>query len=466
MKMTKVLISIITCLTILGCEDTIYQQADPRLFNDAFHGNIIGKVQQKSSGAIVRVSQIDVVAKTNISPIDGAFRIENIPIGNYDLEIEADNYRIYRHYNVKVEGAGTTYLGEIDLSRIPDIVESHYPENMGEIVYNNSFQRLTVSLLFTQPMDRESVEEAFSTDPPTEGIFYWGIFSESPTYIYFTDDRAVEYFSGGFIPDATISTYSRITSVSYRIAQKDSYVDTTYTVHLSTAAKDTAGNHLRFPLSFSFSTIQSSSTIYGIQTYPYNGDIDVELINNNGITLQFPRNMDPVSTEAAITLNPNVEHVFIWPDWNNLIIYTGGIFLAETEYRVSIDGSAKDTDGIELQKPFTFSFQTSPVKVTNTSPRNGQLFVEYNDLYITMYFNTYISKASVEKAFSISPAVGGSFKWGTRYSDNDKTVVSFYPSVNLARNTKYQVTLSTAVADLLGAHIKEPHQFAFITRPE
>jgi hypothetical protein len=83
-----------------------------------------------------------------------------------------------------------------------------------------------------------------------------------------------------------------------------------------------------------------------------------------------------------------------------------------------------------------------------------------------MYFNTYISKNAVQQAFSISPPVSGSFKWGTRYSDTDKTIVSFHPSGNLAKNTKYTVTLNTAAADLLGAHIKVPYSFAFITRPE
>jgi len=278
-------------ITILltACEKVIYEQ-DPRLFNDAFHGNIVGKILQKDSNARVIINQEVAKDSTDVNPVDGTFRFENIEIGNYDLMIRAENFRIYHYKNVKVEGAGTSYLGEIDLSKIPDLVANYYPEDQAEIVYNNNFSGLTISMSFTQPMDRESVEGAFSTDPPTEGIFYWGQYTTAPSWYYFGWDEKDS--NGGFDPGATITTYSRISSFVYRVAQKDCFVDTVYNVQLSTAAKDTAGNYLRFPLGFSFSTIQSSSTLNGIQTNPYHGDKNVDLISYNGIQITFPRNMN------------------------------------------------------------------------------------------------------------------------------------------------------------------------------
>jgi hypothetical protein len=253
------------------------------------------------------------------------------------------------------------------------------------------------------------------------------------------------------------------------MAQKDSHVDTTYQVTLSTAAKDTAGNQLRFPLEFSFSTIQSSSTLNGIQTSPYHGDVDVKLINHNGIQLTFPRNMDQSSTEAAISIEPAGDVIFIWPAYNSLTIYTGGIFLAETTYNIVVDETAKDLDGNLMEHPFSFSFTTAPVRVRSTYPRNGQLFVDPDDA-ITMYFNTYILKSSVESvesAFQITPEIPGTFKWGTRsYNSDDKTAITFIPSTNFKINTKYTVTIGTEAKDMFGSHIKQPYTFAFITRPE
>jgi hypothetical protein len=464
MKTYIFLLSFLIIHFFTGCEEkVIHYEGDPRLYNDAFHGHIVGKVLQHESRARVIINQEVPVDSTDINPEDGTFRIENIEIGNYDLEIKAENYRTYSHANVKVEGAGTTYIGEIDLSTVPDLVSYYYPEDLAEIVYNNRFARLSISVTFTRPMDRESVEAAFSTEPESEGMFFWGQFTTEPRWYYFVEDRN-SY--AGFDPEATITTYSKISSFTYSMAQKDSYVDTTYHVTLSTAAQDTAGNTLRFPLEFSFSTIQSSSTLNGIQTNPYHGDVDVDLINHNGIQMIFPRNMDQPSTERAISIEPEGEVIFIWPDYNELTIYTGGVFRAETVYEIEVDETAKDLDGNLMQHPFSFSFTTAPVGIRSSYPRNGELFVDL-DQAITMYFNTYILKSSVENAFQIIPYIPGTFKWGTRSSNSDdKSVITFIPSREFTINTKYTVILAQGVRDMFGTYMKDPYSFAFITRPE
>lgn len=441
-----------------ACEEkTYYVDSDPRWFNDAMHGSIVGKVLQIDSKAKVIVSQVQGVDSTVINPNDGSFQLINLPIGNYDLSVKADNYRIYKLCNVMVQGAGNTYVGEIDLSTIPDLVSSHYPENKAEIVYNNRYSRLTVSIIFTQPMDRESVETAFSTTPATEGIFHWGQYSTEPSRVYYTDMEA----NWGYDVGATITTYSNITAFSYQVAQKDSYVDTTYLVSLSTEAKDTAGNHLRFPLEFSFSTIQSSSTQNGILSYPSHGDVEVDLLISQGIQVTFPRNMDPVSTENAVSFSPGSDIIFIWPAYNQLTIYTGGVLHADTEYNITIGSQAKDKDGIELGNPFHFSFETSSVRITGTSPRNGEVFVsQYDPIYL--YFNTYMQKSTVQSAFSISPHISGSLDW----YNNSKTAMVFNPGQSFQKNTKYTVTIGTGAKDLYGSALKEPYSFSFIVRPE
>jgi len=446
----------------MGCEEKIYIDNNLDLNNDAFHGNIVGTVVQNFSEAMVSASQETPIDSISIKSSDGSFRIEDLPIGNYDLTIRANNYRIYTLNNVMVQGGGTTYVGELDLSKVPDLVATHYPEDLAEIVYNNRFSRLSISMTFTRPMDRESVEAAFSTDPPTEGIFFWGTYTTAPSWLYYESDYAR---LAGFDPGATITTYSKITSLTYQVAQKDSYTDTTYFVTLETSAHDTAGNQLRFPLEFSFSTIQSSSTINGIQTRPYHGDEDVDLISYYGIQITFPRNMDQTSTEAALTMTPDMDRIYLWPKRNQLTIYNGGPFLADTTYLIEIDSTAEDLDGIELGYPFSFSFSTASVSVRDTRPNNAELFVEF-DPYITLWFNTYMVKSTVESAFNITPNISGSFSWGTGHSDNDKTAITFKPSRLLSPNTKYTVTLGTEAEDLFGSKLKEAYEFSFVTRPE
>ena len=459
MRNFALLLLLISIFIITSCEKQVYYNYDPRFFNDAMHGSIIGKVIQTSSKAIVIVSQVFPVDSAEIDPADGSFAIENLPIGNYDITIKADNYRIYKHCNVMIQGAGITYIGEVDLSTIPDLVSSHYPEDKDEIAFNNMFSSLTISITFTQPMDRESVEEAFSTVPETEGIFYWGQYSSAPSWRYF--ENSSDYYSGGFDPGATITTYSRITSFSYKVAQKDSYTDTTYHVKLSTQAKDTAGNFLRFPLEYSFSTVQSSSTLNGILTSPSHGDIYVDLIANSGINVIFPRNMDHSSTETATSIIPDTDVIYIWPERNQLTIYTGGAFRAETTYVVTIGSEAMDLDGTSLGDDFSFSFSTASVGLNSTYPNNGELFVSLTS-GLRLTFNTYMVKSSVKDAFSITPSISGSLGW---YYDS-KTIMEFTPYGSFKPNTKYTVTIGTDARDIFGSHMKEPYEFSFITRPE
>lgn len=462
--MKYLVLTFLITLMLFGCGDKIYNtyETDPRFFNDAFHGNITGKIIQKNSNATVIASQVNEIASDQIDPSDGSFILNDLEIGNYDLTIQADNFRTYIYQNVMVNGGGTTYLGEIDLSTVPDLVASHYPEDLAEIVYDNRSSRLSIAMTFTRPMDRESVEEAFSTNPSTDGIFYWGTYSEAPSNIYYLTEKTLSAFE----PEATITTYSKVSSFTYRVAQKDSYVDTTYHVTLATSAMDTAGNHLRFPLEYSFSTVQSSSTQNSILTDPYHGDVDVNLLYLDGIRITFPRNMDFASTEAAITMFPNVDRIYIWPGYNQLTIYTGGPFIADTDYKITIGSSAKDRDGIELGEPFTFEFNTASVAVSSTRPRNGQLFVDYAYEPITMYFNTYMLRSTVQEAFKISPAISGTFKYGTEYSDNDKTAITFMPAAAYQKNTKYTVTISTAAKDLHNTPLGQSYEFSFITMPE
>ena len=83
-----------------------------------------------------------------------------------------------------------------------------------------------------------------------------------------------------------------------------------------------------------------------------------------------------------------------------------------------------------------------------------------------MYFNTFPLKSSVDAAFSIVPAVSGTMKWGTRWSDDHKDALTFWPSSNLRVNTKYTVTIDTRAKDLHGTRMKEPYTFTFVTLPE
>jgi len=442
-------------------EKIIYPEGDPNST-----GSIVGLVKQANSNARVIVRQATPIDSTVINPSDGTFRIDNLPVGNYDLYVKAENYRTHWLRNVMVNAAGITYIGEISLSQTPDLVESFYPEDKSEIVFDRRWSQLSIAINFTEAMDRESVEQAFSTNPPSEGVFYWGTFTEAVTPIYYWDERNYLVYDRGPSQGGTITTFSQVKAFTYRMARKDCYSDTTYTISLSTVAKDTAGNHLTFPLQFSFSTVQSALSLNAIMTEPQHGDIFVHPIQSASIYLTFPRRMDASSVENAFTLTPASDVIFVWPEANKLRVYTGGPLMCEADYLIRISGNALDLDGVALGEPFEFSFSTAPIEIESTSPQKGEIFVS-RKARIVLDFNTYMILSSVQAATQISPGIGGSFIRGYEYGDgNPKDVITFIPAGNFLANTKYTVTLGTGAYDLHGTNLKQDYSFQFVTEPE
>ena len=456
----------ISFLFISACTKTekiIYPEGEP----GATTGSIVGLVSPASSGARIFVRQATPIDSTVIDPANGSFRIDNLPVGNYDLVIQADEYRTFRNQNVVISAGGVTYIGEIKLSQVPDLVETFYPEDMAEIVFDRRWSQLVIALQFNESMDRESVEQAFSIDPPAEGVFYWGTYIVEPTPRYFWDEKAAiaDGASGGNL-GGEITTYSKVKAFTFRMARKDGYSDTTYTITLSTAAKDTAGNPLRFPLQFRFSTVQSASTQNAILTVPEHGDIYVDPLDNASIYMTFPRRMNQSSVENALTISPQTDAIFVWPDANQLKIYTGGPLQCETLYSINLAATALDLDGIELGEPFAFSFETAPVEIENTSPQNGEIFVSRNTR-MSFRFNTYMIKSAVQAAVNFDPGINGTFIRGYENGNgNPKDVITFLPSSNMAANAKYTVTIGTGAHDLHGTGLREPYVFSFITEPE
>ncbi|MDP1676037.1 MAG: Ig-like domain-containing protein [Bacteroidota bacterium] len=454
----------LTTLFLFGCKETIIEERIPKEYtNDLLHADLLGVVFPVTSKAKVYISQITVIDSQEINSTDGSFTFRDLRSGNYDVTIRTDNYRTYKKTNLQLNGGNIVYLGEITLSTIPDEIERHYPADQDEIVYDWRYGRITVSILFNQPMNRESVEKSFSTVPASEGTFMWGYYTTSPygglyNYPSYYGDKS------GFELGATITTFSKIKSMTYTFSQKDSYVDSTYLVTISTGAKDSSGKAIRFPLKFKFKTVQSYTTQTGIQTYPVHGDVDVSPLSYRGISMTFPRRMDKQSTETAISVVPNINKVFLWGEENYISLYTGGPFLSDTLITVTVDSTAKDKDGVKLGHRFTFSFRTAPVKLQYSYPNNGEIYVATTQT-IQMYFNTYVDLTSMNTGFSISPALSGTLKYYTNGSYDSPSQIIFTPSGAMQPNTKYTVTLSDAVKDIYGIKMKTPQSFSFVTRP-
>jgi len=470
---------------------------------------IAGKVLPLSIPARIVLEQGRPVDSVASDPADGYFKLDNLDPGTYRLRIIAAGYDTFSAF-ITVQPDFSYEFGNILLAEksenFDDTIPStydHYPADNAEIIYlppdkySQGSGRIYVSISFDRPMDRASVERALSISPPvTGGYFEWfqntrKFTYQEPSATYQWDGRALYDSATGLganaamdlvlespsTPSAAISTYSVAKSFTFYFPRASCFTDTTYTIRISRDAMDTAGTPLDTALEFSFKTIQSAISYQGIQMVPHDGDDWVPLISS-GINLTFPRRMDEASTKASIHIIPAGNPILLWTDYNHLTIYTGGTFIPDTTYVITIDASAEDLDGVPLGEADTLRFRTAPIRVSQSDPMRGKIgFPAGNSLSIT--FNTFMDRISVGSHSRLMSDAGDT-AWGSwtyassaYYNSSRGTYdttyyldqIRFTPASSLKRNVLYTLTIGDGARDLNGYPMKGSYEIPFVTAP-
>lgn len=386
-------------------------------------GSLAGVVEPAESGARVSAWQGKEVSFTHIDST-GYFIITDLPVGTYTIKVEAEGYTTYESKFYTVYKGGVTTMGTIILKPFPDMIRSIYPKDKA----TNVPPYKSIWIYFNDNMNKESVIDAFSISPATEGTFTWRDY----TGYYWRDLE--------FKP-----THNLLPFVSY-------------TITMDTLAQDTAGNHLTTPFSFSF-------TVSGVGVesfYPNDGQTDLNTDIN--IYIYFNTIMDRESVEDAFDIHP--------PTTGNLSFYGNGVkngsgrdrllFKADpflktnTLYTITLDTTAQDSNGIAISKPLSFSFNTEELKIDWTYPGEGWVDVPTSGS-IRIRFNADMNETTTEEAFSITPHIEGSFDWP--YSGE----LSFDPDQVLASATLYTIAIDESAQDVDGTKLKEDYSFSFTT---
>jgi len=194
---------------------------------------------------------------------------------------------------------------------------------------------------------------------------------------------------------------------------------------------------------------------------------EAEEINlSTSIQIGFRKSMDKTSVENAFRIEPETEGNFVWyvrkNGSNDLYFVPYDLLVSNTLYRVTIDSTASDIEGVNLSKPFEFSFITEPIKILSTQPGNRETWVS-SHTYVFIYFNTYMNSESVNSAFNMVDShqepIEGDFVWRyLRYFE-------FHPYTVLSSNQEYTVTVDSNALDIHGGKFPAPYQFSFTTEP-
>ncbi|MGH2443220.1 MAG: Ig-like domain-containing protein, partial [Chloroflexota bacterium] len=271
----------------------------------------------------------------------------------------------------------------------------------------------TITLYFNRPMNRSSVERAWSITPSLPGSFAW-----HGAALMFHPKHALK------------------SGVRYRLS-------------VAPAARAADGISLQGRYAISFSAgdalrVQSYSPYRGTRSVPVNGVIAITF-NHPMVTLAGlnapPRH--PAGWRTAVS--PHTAGYGSWLGTSTWVFRPSSGLRPATRYTISLAGSARDAWGQSLGHPFTWSFRTVTPEVYSRSPRPGTRFVDpHGRVHIT--FNQPMDHASVARAFSLQSggvAIAGGLTWSG-------LTATFRPLGTLDASSPYVATVGSSARSANG----------------
>ena len=242
---------------------------------------------------------------------------------------------------------------------------------------------------------------------------------------------------------------------------------TSYTATVS-AAKDTAGDSMSGPFTWSFTTVaQPAPTITTCS--PASGATGVAV--SSAVTATFNEAVQS-STIGWSIKTPSGSSMAATTAYNsatNTVTMSPTTALANsTTYTVTISG-AQNSSGVAMTSPVTWSFITAAASVAGAptviseSPGSGATAVPVSSselaiLPLTATFNQPVQPGTI----NVTLTTGGSSVAATSWYSDDTDTVSLSPEATLANSTTYTATISGAESSS-GVAMSAPFSWSFTT---
>lgn len=311
------------------------------------------------------------------------------------------------------------FTTEKEPDTIPPEVEAAYPSNNSMNVSIST----TISITFSEIMDKNSVENSISILPSIDFDISW-------------DENTI-----------------------ILILSSNLDFSTEYTVRVETGAKDISDNFLENEYSFSFTSEEEGDTTPPeiLSTLPENGNTDI--LVDTTISLTFSEAMNQTSVDNAININPSISYTLTWN--GNIISITPDDDLEYlTNYTITIGIGAMDLANNSLGEEYVFYFLTvdldniSPTIIL-TNPNNGSID-NLISTTISITFSETMNSTSVKNSITIFPDIEYDISW-----NGNKKILT--PISNLGYNKEYKITIGTEAKDLFENFLETEYSFNFIT---
>ncbi len=286
-----------------------------------------------------------------------------------------------------------------------------------------------LTLYFSEPMERASVEAALRSSNTSQFRFLW-------------------------LNDSTL----QITPAQAFLA--DDQIEIT----LGTAAKTAQGLSLPRKVTLSYRTpglLTVARVLPAPQAQSVSPDSAVVVTFNQPVV---PLGTDSASLPIGFTLEPVASGRGEWLNTSTYIFYPDPGLAGGIDYNVRVNPSLKSSAGtpLDTSAPNTaWAFRTALPEVLNISPQSGDFIDLHPKIEVT--FNQPMDTASVQSAFALRGPDGnkvpGTFSWNER-----GTVVTFTASGGLLpRETAYTLTVGAASRSRGGETLGQDVQSQFFT---
>jgi hypothetical protein len=252
---------------------------------------------------------------------------------------------------------------------------------------------------------------------------------------------------------------------------------TNYTVTVTTAVKDLAGNALaaQFTSSFLTAAVTDTTPPTIVSRTPPNGTTNVA--TNTTVTVTFSEAMDATTINTTtITLKPTASGTNVTATvvcntpapCTTATLTPSAPLLNNTSYTVTVTTGVKDVAGNALAAQSTSTFttvaDTTPPTITATSPTNGATGIATSAI-VTVTFSEPMDQTTILAAgtFTLKNTVTSANITGVVSYNPSTQIATFTPNAALAALTNFTATVTTAAKDVAGNALAINASFSFTT---
>jgi len=281
-----------------------------------------------------------------------------------------------------------------------------------------------ITLYFSQPMDRNSVEASL-----------FGLPAGSRTW---SDDSTLT-----FTPDPSYDADAEIT------------------VAILSSAKAANGLSLADPVTLTYHT---SSLLQAINFLPEPASQDID--PDAAVAVTFNQPVVPLGTDTnlpdAFSLEPAVNGRGEWLSTSTYVFYPEPALAGGTTYTADLNTDLVSTTGAQLDvvgSSIAWSFVTALPRLVSVEPSNEQTLAL--DATIKLTFNQAMDPFSLENGFVFfedGVPVVGEISW-----NDDHTEMTFEPAERFERNSTYTLSITRDAVAASGTPIALEQQYQYFT---